>query len=556
MEQESARLSENNSFKQETISFSEIPHQSKLFLEFQTDSSDLKQFYPEKNTKLVEYAQKVLANYKINRRQLCDVLKNANKSFGAGKKTFENIELLRDENCVAIVTGQQAGLFSGELYTIYKALSAAKLTAELQSQNIKAVPVFWIAEEDHDFDEIKKVFALDKEGKLAKFANTPKNYTENSPVGSVKFDDTIKETIENLFVSLPRTEFSDALKSLLSQVYANDETFGTAFAKLLTKIFFAYGMIFLAPLDEKLKKLCSPIFVETVEKSDEIISALLEKNIELEKESYQPQVLVSENSFPFFFQDEDGKRLAMRQDLENATFKIHNSKRKFTKGELIEIAENSPQNLSPNALLRPVVQDYLLPTLTYIGGAAEIAYFAQNSAIYKILNRPATPIRHRASFTNVERKHARTLEKYNLQFAQLFGGEEKILAEIVEKFISTKTAETFAEVEASIDAQLNLLSKNLTNIEPTLAANLVNRRKKIIWHIAVLRKKYHSAEIEKNEVIRRRVENLFAALLPHGALQERALNVVTFLNLFGLNFIDWVYEAIETGEKRHQILYL
>jgi len=212
--------------------------------------------------------------------------------------------------------------------------------------------------------------------------------------------------------------------------------------------------------------------------------------------------------------------------------------------------------LSPNALLRPVMQDYLLPTLVYFGGAAEIAYFAQNSAIYEILNRPATPIRHRASFTVVQRKHHRTLEKYELEFAELFAGKDEISARIVEKFISNKTAETFADVEEIINAQLHRLDKSLSEIESTLSENLANRRKKIIWHIAALRKKYHLAEIQKNEIVGRRLENLFVALLPNNALQERTLNVVTFLNLFGTNFIDWIYEAIETDEKGHRILYL
>jgi uncharacterized protein YllA (UPF0747 family) len=168
MNQESACLSEKNSLKHETISFGEIPHQSKLFLDFQADSANLNKFYPEKYTNLIDYAGKVLANYKINRRELCDILEETNKSFDAGEKTFENINLLRDENCVAIVTGQQAGLFSGELYTIYKALSAVRLAEDLRKQNIKAVPVFWIAEEDHDFDEVKKTFVIDREGILSK----------------------------------------------------------------------------------------------------------------------------------------------------------------------------------------------------------------------------------------------------------------------------------------------------------------------------------------------------------------------------------------------------
>ena len=556
MNQESACLSEVNLLRQETISFSEIPHQSRLFLDFQADSPNLNEFYPEKRTDLSDFAEKVLVNYKTDRRELCDVLEESNKSFGAGEKTFENIKFLREKDCVTIVTGQQAGLFSGELYTIYKALSAVKLAEVLRRQNIKAVPVFWIAEEDHDFDEVKKTFVLDRQGKLAKFENTPEKHIENSPVGLVELDDTIEKTIEDLFESLSHTEFSDETRRILSETYKSGETYSTAFAKFLAEIFSSYGLIFLSPLNENFKKLCAPIFTEAVEKSEEINLALLEKNKELEMKNYQAQVLVAENSFPFFFQDESGKRRALRREVENSKFKIQNSKREFDKTELIEIARNTPQNLSPNALLRPVMQDYLLPTLVYFGGAAEIAYFAQNSAIYEILNRPATPIRHRASFTVVQRKHHRTLEKYELEFAELFAGKDEISARIVEKFISNKTAETFADVEEIINAQLHRLDKSLSEIESTLSENLANRRKKIIWHIAALRKKYHLAEIQKNEIVGRRLENLFVALLPNNALQERTLNVVTFLNLFGTNFIDWIYEAIETDEKGHQILYL
>lgn len=556
MNQESVCLTKTNSAQIETVSFEKIPHQSKLFLDFQVNDSELGEFYPQKSADLRDFAKVVLTNYTIDRQKLCDILLEINESFQVSGKTLENIELLRDEKSVAIVTGQQAGLFSGELYTIYKALSAVKLAEDLRRQNINVVPIFWIAEEDHDFDEVKKTSVLNKDATLIKVENTPQNYFEGVPVGRVKFDETIQKTIEELFENLSQTEFSAETKNLLTETYTIGETYSTAFAKFLAKLFADFGLIFLSPLNEKLKQLCAPVFAEAIEKSENINSALLEKNRELENQNYAAQVLVNENSFPFFYQENYGKRLALKRDGENSVIKIQNSKRQFTKAELLEIAQKTPQNLSPNALLRPIVQDYLLPTLTYIGGAAEIAYFAQNSAIYKILNRPPTPIRHRASLTIVQRKHARTFEKYDLTFEELFEGKEKILAEIVEKFLANETAQTFTEIEETINAQLNQLEKSLIEIEPTLADNLVNRSKKINWHLDSLRKKYHLAEIRKNEVVKRRIDSLFTALYPNNALQERTLNVVTFLNLYGTNFIDWVYQAIDSDEKNHQILYL
>ena len=186
-------------------------------------------------------------------------------------------------------------------------------------------------------------------------------------------DETINETIKSL--NLPHTEFTENLEKILRETYSSGETYSTAFAKFLAQIFSDYGLIFLSPLNEKLKKLSAPIFVEAIENADKIASALLQRNAELEKENYSAQVLVEDNFFPFFYQDET--RQAMRRDLQSGKVKVQKSKTEFEIAELKEIAQNSPQNLSPNALMRPIVQDFLLPTLTYFGGGAEIAYFAQ-----------------------------------------------------------------------------------------------------------------------------------------------------------------------------------
>jgi bacillithiol biosynthesis cysteine-adding enzyme BshC len=556
MNPESARAFQENSLKIETVSFNEIPHQSGLFMDFQADAPDIAAFYPEKQTALKRFAAKVLADYKIDRDRLADVLEEINRNFNAGDKTFENIDLLRQKDCLAVVTGQQAGLFSGALYTIYKALSAVRLCEDLRKQNIKAVPVFWIAEEDHDFDEVKKTFVLDKEGKLAAIENTPGSYASGLPVGEIKLDETIGEAIEKLFAHSFHTEFSAEIKKILADAYRPGETYSAAFGRFLAKIFDDYGLIFLAPLNPELKDLCSPIYAEAVENADAIVDALLERNAALKNKNYAAQVLVEENSYPFFYIGEKGERHALRRDVQKGTIKTQSAKIEFTRIELKQIAENSPQNLSPNALLRPVVQDYLLPTLTYYGGAAEISYFAQNAVIYEALKRPATPIRHRASLTIVEAKHQRTMEKYGLRFTDLFGGRDKILAGVVEKFLSRETAREFAAVEEIINTQLNRLDRHLLESEPTLSDNLAGRRRKILWHIGALRKKYHRAEILKNEIVRRRIETLFDAVLPHHALQERTLNVLTFLDLYGENLVDWVYNAIDTNEKNHQVLYL
>lgn len=536
MNQEKPRPNGNVILQAESLAFAKIPSQSKLFLEFQNNPLLLKKFYPnivESHTEISSQIPKVLADYTVDRNLLCDALTEMNKTFGAGQKTLENIELLRDESCVAVVTGQQAGLFSGPLYTIYKALSAVKLAQCLNERGFKAVPVFWIAEEDHDFDEVKNAFVLDKNGKIAEVENIPENYAENIAVGSVKLDETINETIQNLAENLLHTEFSDGLQTILKESYQSGDAFSTGFARFLMKLFEKHGVIFFAQLDKRLKSLAVPIFQKAVEKSDKIRKALLERNKDLADEGFHAQVLVDDKFFPFFEFDKNEKRQ-----------------------KISKIGVENLQNLSPNALMRPIVQDYLLPTVCYFGGAAEIAYFAQNSVIYEILNRPVTTILHRQSFTVIEPKHRKTLEKYDLELKDLFTGIEKILPKIVEKYLNKDTAKLFDEIEENIKLELNRLEHKLYEIEPTLAESLMNKSKKVTYHIANLRNKFYHAQIRKDEIINRQVETAFAAILPHGHLQERTLNITSFLNRYGLYFIDWIYEAIDLNDKAHRIIYL
>lgn len=559
MEQETSDcLPVNNSFKVESLSFEEIPNQSKLFKEYQKTPRNLAEYYPnsvESHTEISGFIPQVLENYKTDRNAVCDALEEINCKFGAGEKTFENINLLRENDCVAVVTGQQAGLFSGPLYTIYKALSAIKLSECLRGRGFKVVPVFWIASEDHDFDEVSNAFQINKKGIVEEFKNNPKREAENIPVGFIKLDDSIKETIEKLFDELPQTEFTNELKTSIEEIWKSGESFSDAFILTLTKIFDKYGLIMLDPLDEKLKKIAAPIYVEAIKKSGEIVKALIKRSEELVENGFHAQVLVTEDYFPLFWQAKDKTRNALKKS-KNGTFKIKDDSREFTVENLAEIAESDPQRFSPTVVLRAAVQDYILPTVCYFGGGAEVAYFAQSGEVYRILNRPRTPIFHRQSFTVLESKHRRTMEKYELNFKELLRGKEGNLPDIVEKFLNPEMTEIFSDAEEKINFELNRLNQNLTEIEPTLAQSLATRRRKIAYHIENVRNKFHKAQVEKDETINRRIETLFEEVLPHKALQERTINVLTFLNLYGFYFIDWIYDAIDLDDKGHRIIYL
>lgn len=560
MNQEIARDSSTGvaKFQVSSVPFSEIPHQSRLFIEYQRDPLSLKKYYPNaaaSTCDIGKYIPEVLSNFTTDRNQLCDALLEINAGFGAHGRTLENIELLRDADTVAVVTGQQAGLFTGPLYTIYKALSAIREAECLSEQGFKAIPVFWVATEDHDFEEVSKTFGIGSDGELIESKTEPTHCYENLPVGYIKLDETIRPVIKNLIESFRPTAFTDELKCLLEKTWRPDDYLGDSFAKLLMRLLGDRGLVILCPLNGKLKKLAAPLYVNAILKSAEIVEALRRRSDELVAEGYAAQVYVAEDYFPLFWQSSNNTRNALKKTARGTYVKKDGS-REFTLDEMAELAAENPDHFSPSVVLRSVVQDFILPTVCYFGGAAEIAYFAQGSEVYRILGRPVTPIFHRQSFTIVESKHAKALNKYELVFADLFNGYDSLLPDIVEKYLNVDAGKIFADVEEQMNTQLNRLDQNLSHIDGSLADTLAKRRRKIIYHIGSMRHKFHNVQLRKDEVIRRQLDAMFTSLLPNRYLQERTLNVSYFINRYGLNFIDWVYESIDLEDKSHRVVYL
>ena len=216
----------------ETISFESIPHQTRLFLDYVRDPLTLRQFYPAAvrfHHQLPARAPEVLGAHKTDRNVLCDALRDMNARWGAGEETLANIERLRESDCLAVVSGQQAGLFTGPLYTIYKALTAVKLARCLMQRNTKAVPVFWIATEDHDFPEVAKAEFISRDCQLASVDVSTDLHQEGQPVGRVTLDDSINQVVERLLDQLPNSEFIPDLKTLLRDSWKPGFGYGEAF---------------------------------------------------------------------------------------------------------------------------------------------------------------------------------------------------------------------------------------------------------------------------------------------------------------------------------------
>jgi len=549
---------EQSGLRVETLPFEAIPHQTRLFLEYLKDPVALRKYYPSAvryHHELAQRVPEVLSAYPAHRNKVCDALAAMNQRWGAGDATLKNIDLLRESDCIAVVSGQQAGLFTGPLYTVYKALAAVKLAGCLQQRETKAVPVFWIAAEDHDFAEVAKAEFIARDCQLKSVDVSADLHREGQPVGQVVLDASIDAVVDQLFELLPNSEFADDMKKLVKNAWQPGRGFVESFATMMTSLLGRYGLIFLDPLDPELKKIAAPLYSEAARRAPEIASALEERSKELERDGYHAQVLATANSFPLFLHDDEGGRHAV-QRVDNGKYRAKDIEQEYTAEELATLALENPQKFSPNVTLRAVVQDYLLPTLTYYGGAAEIAYFAQTAEVYRVLQRPATPILPRSSLTMIERHAGRVLERYDLSLKDLFEGLEPVIKRVVEEHLGADTAKLFSKAEQNVNNELDRLRQELATIDPTLAGALDTGRKKINYQLDGLRTRFIRAQMGRDEAAHRQLQRVFDQLYPDKDLQERHINITSLLARHGTYVIEWIFNAINLGSEDHQVVYL
>ncbi|HJY29869.1 MAG TPA: bacillithiol biosynthesis cysteine-adding enzyme BshC [Pyrinomonadaceae bacterium] len=549
---------EESGLRVETLPFTEIAHQTHLFLDYLRDPLTLRQFYPSAvryHHELAQRVPEVLSAYRVDRNRVCDALEAMNRGWGAGETTLDNIQLLRDSDCIAVVSGQQAGLFTGPLYTIYKALSAVKLAGCLRQRDTKAVPVFWIASEDHDFAEVAKAEIIGRDCQLKHVEVTNALHREGQPVGKVVVDDSIDAVVDQLFELLPNSEFADDIKALVKDAWRPGRGFAESFAMMMTSLLGRYGLIFLDPLDPELKKLAAPLYADAARRAPEIASAIEKRSSDLESAGYHAQVLATSNSFPLFLHDEQGARHAVVRG-ENGKYRAKDVEQEYTAEELAALAQQKPERFSPNVTLRAVVQDYLLPTIAYYGGAAEIAYFAQTAEVYRVLERPATPILPRSSLTMIERHTGRVLERYGLTLKDFFEGLEPVIKRVVEEVLGADTAKLFAKTEENVNQELDRLRQDLESIDPTLAGALETGRKKINYQLEGLRTRFVRAQMGRDEAAHRQLQRAFDQLYPNKDLQERHINITSLLARHGTYVIEWIFNAINLGSSEHQIVKL
>jgi bacillithiol biosynthesis cysteine-adding enzyme BshC len=539
--------------KAHCLPFAQIPHSTRLFLDFLSRAPGIQHFFPRSpyfNEWMKDEAS-ALRHDSARRERVSSILERQNKSWDASLQTLANVERLR-KGALAVVTGQQVGLFGGPMFAMYKALTTVKLAQEATTAGIDTVPVFWLATSDHDLAEVNHVFLPGPEGVRRKLS-TPSHGVPDAPVSAVHMGDELLPVVEETAALLG----DQTVTNFLRDSYRPGETLGTAFARLYAHLFAEWGVILLDASDGELHNVAAPIYRAAMERAVDLDAALLERGRVLEAAGYHQQVKVTPSSV-LLFALHAGARTPIHRSASGqsatAEFVIGHEAGKIPLAQLLERITSAPDQFSPNVLLRPVVQDYLLPTLAYTGGAAETAYFAQSGAVYEMLMGRITPIVPRFSATIVEPKLQRLLKRYGVTLLDVFRGPDTLRQTLAARTLPPELQAAFEAANQSLDKSLAAIRYALEKLDPTLAEAAQNAGAKMRHQLEALHTKAGRAELRQSELIGRHAETLSEALYPDKGLQERGIAGVHFIARYGADFLQQIYESIHTDCHDHQIL--
>jgi bacillithiol biosynthesis cysteine-adding enzyme BshC len=532
------------------LTFRQLPHQSKLFLDYLDHFERVKAFYahPPKMQALALASRKL--NYPTERRaEVVRLLREQNAALGAGAETQANLERF-EEGAISVVTGQQVGLFSGPAYAIYKALTAVQIAEELTSAGTPAVPVFWMATEDHDLEEVRHATWFDQ-GKLIRFELPVATAEPGRPVGGIPLGAQI-EPLAREAAEVLSNQGSDLLAQFLTESYRSNETYGSAFGKLFTRLFAQHGLILMDPLDPGMHQVAAPLYQHALAERDALNEKLLQRGKELDRAGYDAQVKVTSRSTLLFYTGG-----GVRQVVTASADKFQAGEKSWTRDELVHLTHTEPEKFSPNALLRSVVQDYLLPTTAYVGGPAEISYFAQSEVVYRHLLGRMPVMLPRSGFTLVDAKAAKLLRKYNLTVEDVWAGSQDLRHKMEGASVPKALAKSFERDQKQIQKLLARLGKQIAKLDPTLGDTVERAQKRIAFHLEKLRRKAGKAQDRKSGLISSHEQYLESLLYPHKTLQSRELCLLPFLARWGAGGLSEL-QKLSTGRKigHHFILQL
>ena len=454
-----------------------------------------------------------------------------------------------------VVTGQQVGLLAGPLFTPFKAATALARVRQAGTSGRPHAAIFWLATEDHDFEEINHVtFPARRELRKLVYGASP---SAPQPVGDLVFDESITPLLEQAWELLG---YSPAMEAL-AEAYKPGRTFARAFGEFYSAAFATQGLLMLDAASREVHRLGAPVLRAAIERADELHVALIERNRALEAAGYHAQVAVGpQSSLVFLIDDRTGARVSLRRVLPSATEPAGSwqaGRQTYSTSELLGILDSEPERISPSALLRPVFQDFLLSASLIVGGPAEVAYFAQSSVLYeKILGR-ITPAEPRLSATLIEPAIGELIRKHELALDRIFASTPDSLAQLLAaRTMPVEGKQKLAEAGNALDHELASLLDWMRALDPDLGRSGETATRKMRYQMNRLRRLAANYQLQREASLDRHARTISRAIFPGGILQERVHGAAYYFARYGFELAELLTGQAANPCPGHKTIWL
>ncbi|MFU8859991.1 MAG: bacillithiol biosynthesis cysteine-adding enzyme BshC [Cyclonatronaceae bacterium] len=485
-----------------------------------------------------------------NRAALVSALSRFNSGFELHENAQRNLERLGKSGSLTVVTGQQLSLYGGPLYTIFKTLTAIHLSRHYESLlGRPVIPVFWLADEDHDYEEAATIAIPDRQGIYTTMLKS--DHGQASSVGRLPLGEDIHRIRNEVRGILQETDFSTDLWNLVDTCYKPDYTFRKAKALYLGKLFSKHGLIFCGSDDQEIKKRMTGPLSRALRDAGALQQALEETSSKIEK-VYHRQAGVLDNTL-FIHSDKGVRERLYRSNDEWKT----ESGQKFNSDELQEMVSVNPGMFSPNVFLRPVLQDHLLPNIGYVAGPAEIAYYGQMKSFYRVFNRKMPLIIPRLSATIIEPAVGRIMNDIPFEPHHYQERIEDLEKEWLRLSEAPDVDAIFNKFYDKVDVMNSHIEEEIGKIEPTLTNTASKNAAEYKKSLDKLKQKLNRALKSKQETQLKRISRIKGELFPGGSLQERQIAHIYFMNKYGIHIWDDLFKELTPDIYRsHQLIHI
>jgi bacillithiol biosynthesis cysteine-adding enzyme BshC len=523
-----------------------------LLAAYETDFDSVASFFAGNPRDPRAWAQTIarVAGARRDRARMAALLDAQLAARGAPADARSNAARLADAATVAVVTGQQPGLFGGPIYTLLKAVTTIQLARQAaRAHGVPVVPVFWVASEDHDWAEVRSTTVLDRDMNVLSVAAPDVAGAGVQAVGALEFDDRIAETVDALAAVLPPTAWTAELVADLRRYYRPGSNPGVAMAGWLDRLLGHHGLVVFDGADPGAKPLVADLFVRELDAPERTAREVRSRGDALRAGGHDPQVIPAEHATALFYLDGAGRHPIRYAD---GVFRV--GPRMCSPDDLRREAASHPERFSPNVMLRPIVQDQLLPTICYVAGPAELAYQAQFGGVYAAFGVERPLFASRASVTVLDPQTARFLERYDLPFEQLAVSDDSVLNGLVARVLAPDVGPAVADLDQALASRMAALRDAAAAVDPTLAGAAETTLSRMRQLAEDLHRRIVRAAKRRDESLRRQFDHARTVAFPNGTPQERALGVPAVLNQYGPALVDQLIDELPTDAAHHYLV--